>query len=448
MGYTNNRSYMLKILCTKSEFHCLFPTAIPHNIQCIESVFNKISLELNGEYIEVHHYMENIFNIVNENINSNPGKLLDLNNLYMNPIDNLVIVVDRKLWSELYLPLLKNHYDIFLKLEDVYLKKNIKVLFNFAFFEALEYEMFSEYYLYDFKFNHIKLTDYELFKNEKNFYYDSFFTMFHIFAEGMMNPILFPNVWHSHTKYLTDFSVFIKNLNITNNFDSKKLYMHLVGKPRYHRMLFLLKAFENNIIESGINSVNEKYLKEYMCGIYENSIFTDNTNKHNKNHILHFTKENIDKVNSFSNLLTIKEDNHLFEHNHSFYYFNDKEYNNSFIEIVGETHGVFDLKYGIFTEKSIKPILAERFVLIYGSNKIYKEYEKLGINLFLEEFGLIGIENKDSIEQIDMIITFLKKIDIEWIRNFYINNFDKILDNKKKLINHYFEIMNNINKLL
>ena len=67
---------------------------------------------------------------------------------------------------------------------------------------------------------------------------------------------------------------------------------------------------------------------------------------------------------------------------------------------------------------------------------------------FAEEFGLIGIENKDSIEQIDMIITFLKKIDIEWIRNFYINNFDKILDNKKKLINHYFEIMNNINKLL
>ena len=83
--------------------------------------FNKISLELNGEYIEVHHYMENIFNIVNENINSNPGKLLDLNNLYMNPIDNLVIVVDRKLWSELYLPLLKNHYDIFYKFITLFL---------------------------------------------------------------------------------------------------------------------------------------------------------------------------------------------------------------------------------------------------------------------------------------------------------------------------------------
>ena len=439
---------MLKILCSKSEFHCLFPTALSNNIEIIgDNLWNKITLELNGSFVKIEHYTGDIFKEINKEIDSNFENILKLDNKYINPIDDLVIVVDRKLWSELYLPLMQRNHNIFLKLQEIYLKKNVKVLFNFAFFEAVEYEMFSEYYLYDFKFKCIKLTDYELFKNEKNFYYDSFFTLFHIFSEGMLNNVLFKNVINNNS-YFKDFSKFIDNLNITNNIDCKKLYMHLVGKPRYHRMLFLLKAFENDIIECGINSVNEKYLKEYMDGINDNKIFTDNTNKHNKNHILHFTKKNIDKVNSFSNLLTIKKDNHLFEHNHSYYYFNDKEYNNSFIEIVGETHGIFDLKYGIFTEKSMKPILSERFVLIYGSNKIYNEYRKLGIDLFLEEFGLIGIEDKNSIEQIDMIINFLKSIDIEWIKNFYIQNIDKIKNNKNKLINHYFGIMNDINKLL
>jgi hypothetical protein len=38
--------------------------------------------------------------------------------------------------------------------------------------------------------------------------------------------------------------------------------------------------------------------------------------------------------------------------------------------------------------------------------------------------------------------------DIEWIKNFYIQNIDKIKNNKNKLINHYFGIMNDINKLL
>ena len=219
-------------------------------------------------------------------------------------------------------------------------------------------------------------------------------------------------------------------------------------KPRFHRVQFLLKAYEQNLLKFGLNSINQRFLDEYLQATTEGYIYTDNTTTHTDNHKKYFTKEIFNKLNSIKNEINITPTDADFQFDHLLYYFRDREYDVSYCEVVGETHCVFDLKHGFFTEKSIKPILAERFVLIYGSNKIYKEYEKLGINLFLEEFGLIGIENKDSIEQIDMIITFLKKIDIEWIRNFYINNFDKILDNKKKLINHYFEIMNNINKLL
>ena len=130
------------------------------------------------------------------------------------------------------------------------------------------------------------------------------------------------------------------------------------------------------------------------------------------------------------------------------YYFKDREYDNSYFELVGETHCIFGLKYGFFTEKSIKPILSEKFALIFGSNKVYSDYKKIGINLFLDDFGLQGIENKNEIEQIDMLISFLKNANRNDIRDLFIKKTEDIKQNKQKLITHYCNIMNNINKLL
>ena len=129
-------------------------------------------------------------------------------------------------------------------------------------------------------------------------------------------------------------------------------------------------------------------------------------------------------------------------------YFNNKEYNNSYIDITGETHCIFDLQYGFFTEKSIKPILAEKFAMIYGSTKVYSEYKRIGIDLFLDEFGLNGIEDKDELEQIDMIINCLKTLDKEKIKKLYIEKYDIIKNNKQKMFDYYCKIMNNVNKLL
>ena len=55
-------------------------------------------------------YLENIFNI---------------DSYYINPIENLTIICDRQLWYRFYFPLLKNHKELFNKLENLYVEKNV-----------------------------------------------------------------------------------------------------------------------------------------------------------------------------------------------------------------------------------------------------------------------------------------------------------------------------------
>jgi len=86
--------------------------------------------------------------------------------------------------------------------------------------------------------------------------------------------------------------------------------------------------------------------------------------------------------------------------------------------------------------------------LIFGSNKVYREFKRIGIDLFLDDFKLNGIEDKNELEQIDMIIDFLKNKKQNDIRNIFIEKTDTIRQNKQNLINHYCKIMNNINQLL
>ena len=92
--------------------------------------------------------------------------------------------------------------------------------------------------------------------------------------------------------------------------------------------------------------------------------------------------------------------------------------------------------------------MAEKFAMIYGSKKVYSEYKKLGIDLFLDELGLNGIEDKDELEQIDMIVNSLKTKNITFFKNLYIEKYDIIKSNKEKMINHFCKIMNDVNFLL
>lgn len=437
----------LNILATNGELQCLFPNAKLKSVDTTSNGLNyKLSIKNNDEIIQITHYMQNAYDVLND-LNSFDG-ITELNLLYTNPIDNLIIIVDRKIWSELYLPLMQNNLNEFNKLERLFVERNIKVLFNFAFLEANEYELYEKYFKYDFKFKHIKLTDYELFKGEKNFYYDSFYSMFHILAEGQLNKLLFPNTLNGNFQYSIDFYDMFSKFDISHSIVKKYVYSNLALKPRFHRVQFLLKAHENGVLRNGLNSINEKYLTEYSSAVKDGHIYTDHTQSHTDNHKKYFTKEVFDKLYSIKNEINITPLNAPFEFNHSLHYFNDKEYDNSYFEIVGETHCIFGLKYGFFTEKSIKPILSEKFTLIFGSNKVYHEFEKLNIDLFLDEFNLQGIQHKNELEQIDMIIHFLKNKNVDNLKNLFIEKTPILRENKKKLINHYCKIMDDINIFL
>ena len=437
----------LNILSTYNELQNLFLEANLISVNVIElETHHEIVIDNNGEKIQIHHYIQNPYNILNELKSFDGITTLDL--LYTNPIDNLIIIVDRKIWSELYLPLIKTNPIEFDKLEKIYVERNIKVLFNFAFLEANEYEIDEKYFRYDFKFNHIKMTDYELFNGGKNFYYDSFYCMFHLMAEGQFTHFLFPHHTSGKLPYNDNFSDIFKNLNITHTIEKPYVYSSQALKPRFHRVQFLLKAKEFDILKTGLNCINEKFLLEYTQAVREGYIYTDHTKTHTDNHIKYFTTENFNKLKSLRNEINVTPLNAPFEYDHLLYYFKDKEYDSSYFEVVGETHCIFNLKHGFFTEKSIKPVLSEKFELIYGSNKVYEEYNRIGIDLFLDDFGLQGIQTKNELEQIDMIVDFLKNKNQNDVKNLFIEKTPILSENKQKLINHYYNIMNNINKLL
>lgn len=437
----------LNILATYNELQNLFPEANLLSIDDIKrNVHHKLTINNSGEYIEINHYIQNPYDILNE-LKSFDG-ITELNLLYANPIENSIIVVDRKIWSELYLPLMKQNQNEFDKLEKLFVERNIKVLFNFAFLEANEYEIDEEYFRYDFKFNHIKMTDYELFDSGKNFYYDAFYSMFHLMSEGQFTYFLFPHHSTGKLPYNANFYNIFTNLDILHNIDKPYVYSSQALKPRFHRVQFLLKAKESDILKNGLNCINEKFLLEYAQAASEGHIYTDHTNTHTNSHIQYFTTENFNKLQSLRNEINVTPLNAPFEFDHLLYYFKDKEYDSSYFEVVGETHCVFNLKYGFFTEKSIKPILSEKPVLIFGSNKVYTEYERIGIDLFLDEFGLEGIQTKNELEQIDMIVNFLKTKNIDNSKKIFIEKLPILKENKEKLTKHYCKIMNNINKLL
>lgn len=444
----------LNILCNTIELHCFFPNGKLLDVDYVDKQTNQLKIKSGEDIIDIKHNRDDIFTKIEGLmfIKKDVGleNLFSIDSLYVNPTEDLVIICDRQLWYRFYFPLLKNHKEQFDKLEQIYVEKNVQIFFSFAILEAVNYEDEEEWFLYDFKFKHIKTSDYELFKGKKNFYYDSFYLMFHLFAEGQMTPYLYPNIRYGFNEYHIDFSKIFTNFNINNRIHRPRLYSHTCLKPRYHRVQFLLEAQKYNLLRLGFNNVNKQFIEEYKQAIDNNYIHTDGTKRHNENHKKFFTKEWYDKFLNILNEITITPDNNAsFLYDHMLNYYKGEEYNDSYIDIAGETHCIFDLQYGFFTEKSIKPIMSEKFAMIYGSKKVYEEYKRIGIDLFLDEFGLNGIEDKSELEQIDMIIKALINInlDSDKLRKMYIEKYDTIKSNKEKIFNYYCKLMNDINVL-
>lgn len=437
----------IKLLCTTIELHCFFPTAQLLEVQNINQDLNVLKIKSQDDIIQINHYRENVFGKTPNGVDN--IDIFTIDSIYINPPENLTIICDRYLWYRFYFPILKNNKEQFDKLEQIYVDRNIQIFFSFAFLEAVNYEDEEDWFLYDFKFKYIKTTDYELFKDKKNFYYDSFYLMFHLFAEGQMTQYLYPNIKYGFSEYHIDFKKIFLNFNINNRLNRVAIYSHTCLKPRYHRIQFLLEAHKHNVLKFGINNVNKQFIEEYKQTTTDGYIYTDGTKRHNSNHLKFFTKEWYDKFLNIISEINITPDNPQILYNHMLNYYKGEEYNESYIDVAGETHCIFDLKYGFFTEKSIKPIMSEKFAMIYGSKKVYEEYKRIGIDLFLDEFGLNGIEDKNELEQIDMIVKSLNRFtnNMNNIRDLYIKKYDIIKNNKQKLFDYYCILMNKINVL-
>jgi hypothetical protein len=130
---------------------------------------------------------------------------------------------------------------------------------------------------------------------------------------------------------------------------------------------------------------------------------------------------------------------------HLRHYLEYKEYKKSYIDVIGETHILFDTMFSYFSEKSYYPILTEKFFIIYGANRFYEMLEELDCYNSLDLFGLDNSYYKieSPYEQGDIITKKLKEL-IDKINSgefdmdkYYKENRHKLIDTKQKILSKY-----------
>lgn len=440
---------MINIYCEASELFSLF---LFEQIKIDNR--NKIGTILFRDGAEVEferHGFGHISEVVNEVKTKKNGVVVfeDLvkhpNLSIFNPKPNSLIIFDRW-WTERNFMFMKDYLGIdwLNKLYDIWKQRNVRVLFNFAFYESLLYEtLMYDFITFDFPFKHLKLTDYPLFKDNKNFKYDKFYSLFHYISKN------FSYLWLSSPGPLgiPSFSPVDK---IRNNIPCKPnsikkdyLFQALQMKPRPHRVYFIEKLIENNLKEYGVVTMNEESYKEYI--VSTNFTWDNNCNQNEfafyKSDLLLSDRWEFLK----SEIVTPAMDGNRFG-NHTEEYDQKFEFDRSYIDIAGETHVIYNTMFPTFTEKGTQPIMFEKMFILYGANEWYRSLEKIGVDPYLDELMLpkdyITIES--PYEQVDLIIESLKKLSKVDFSKVVIESKDKILNNKEMLLKYYDKIISEI----
>ena len=385
-------------------------------------------------------------------LNSNPTtKLIDLEyDYYMNPPENAIVIYDRWIF-ERYIDFIFKQYGIS-QLDRIikrYKDRNIKVIFNFAFFEPNEYESLNYFLIkYDYDFQNIKLTDYELFKNEKGFIFSKSFNLFHIICDLMSFKV---NEFFRKDNIPELYNLFEVE-NLTN---PEKIYSHLTLKPRPHRINVINKLFDLDIVDYGYCTLNKIMYDEYQDRIDRGLVYsTDNCLMQSKWLQEYFKTMEYRGYEYYSTKLSDTLGKNFWSHLRE--YLGNKEYKKSYIDIVGETHILFDTMYSYFSEKSYYPILTEKFFIIYGGNRFYEMLEEMGCYNSLDLFGLdesyYKIEN--PYEQGEIITKKLKEL-IDKINSgefdmqkYYEENKHKLIETKQKIFDNYITGINDVKKFI
>lgn len=385
-------------------------------------------------------------------LNANPtNRLTDLEyDYYMNPPNDSIIIYDRWIF-ERYIDFIFKQYGIseFDKLLNRYKERNVKVVFNFAFFEPNEYESLNYFLInYNYGIDCIKISDYELFIGKDNFIFSKVFNVFHIIGDLMSFEI---NQMFRQKEIKNIYNLFPVE-EITK---PEKIYSHLTLKPRPHRMNVINKLHDLDIVNYGYCTLNKMMYDEYEDRKNRGYVYsTDNCLMQSKWLYDYFKDIEYRGYEYYSKNLSDTLGKDFWSHLR--HYFEHKEYKKSYIDVVGETHILFDTMFPYFSEKSYYPILTEKFFIIYGANKFYEMLDELGCYNSLDLFGLDSsyykIEN--PYEQGEIITKKLKELvdkinsgefDIE---KYYIENRHKLIDTKNKIFTKYLDGMKDVQNFI
>lgn len=409
----------------------------------------ELEMDVNGNKENVELY---VCPMPTTALNANPTlKLTELDyDCYINPPENSIVIFDRWIY-ERYINFIFQQYGIskLKKLIDRYKERNVKVIFNFAFFEPTEYESINYFlmqYNYDFEF--IKITDYQLFDKIDNFVYSKIFNIFHIIGDLMSFDI--NNAFRKNEVESIDKMFVVDELN-----NPKKIFSHLTLKPRPHRINVINKLYDLDIIDYGYCTINKLMYDEYderrKLGLVYS---TDNSLMQSKWLYDHFKDMDYRGYEYYSQKMPDILGRDFWSHLR--HYLEHREYKKSYIDVIGETHILFETMYPYFSEKSYYPILTEKFFIIYGANSFYKMLEELGCYNCLDLFGLDNTyyEIESPYEQGDIITKKLKELIDKInsgefdINNFYEENKHKLKDTKQKIFAKYSDDIKQIQNFI
>lgn len=442
---------MKKFIGTEGFFYAIFPNnnikiigeqkkLEYYNIQETPPMLITLQLEMNNRIEDIELY---VCPYPTSALNANPTKrLTDLEfDYYMNPPENSIVIYDRWIF-ERYIDFIFKQYGIsdLDKLIQRYKERNIKVVFNFAFFEPNEYESLNYFLIkYNYGFDCIKISDYELFKNDDNFIFSKTFNLFHIIGDLMSFEINEA----FREKNITSVYELFKIEEIEN---ADKIYSHLTLKPRPHRMDFINKLYDLNIVDYGYCTLNKFMYDEYQEKKNKGYVYsTDNCLMQSKWLKDYFKDIDYRGYEYYSQKMPDTLGNDFWAHLR--HYLQNKEYKKSYIDIVGETHILFETMFPYFSEKSYYPILTEKFFIIYGANRFYEMLEEMECYNSLDLFGLDNSYYKieSPYEQSEIIAEKLKELidkiklgefDIE---KYYKENRYKLIDTKNKIFSKYID---------
>jgi hypothetical protein len=460
MDKTNIKGHMKKFIGNEALLYAIFPN---NNIKVINKLHTlqyydvketkpyilELEMDVNGNKENVELY---VCPMPTTALNANPTlKLTELDyDCYINPPENSIVVFDRWIY-ERYINFIFQQYGIskLKKIIDRYKERNVKVIFNFAFFEPTEYESLNYFLMqYDYDFECIKITDYQLFDKIDNFVYSKIFNIFHIIGDLMSFNI--NNAFRKNEAESIDKMFVVDELN-----NPKKIFSHLTLKPRPHRINVINKLYDLDIIDYGYCTINKLMYDEYDERIKKGMIYsTDNSLMQSKWLYDYFKDMDYRGYDYYSQKMPDVLGGEFWSHLR--HYLEHKEYKKSYIDVIGETHILFETMYPYFSEKSYYPILTEKFFIIYGANSFYKMLEELDCYNCLDLFGLdkTYYEIESPYEQGDIITKKLKELIDKInsgefdINNFYEENKHKLKDTKQKIFAKYSDDIKQIQNFI